>query len=179
MLNSGMTSVDDFSNLLSLYYFFYVSQTAIVLDQFCQGKRDETISLYYALDWEKVRKNRRCCSEGWEKLQVNINHMFSHAITLEIINQHADPDVMFDYIALQEYINLHPEEDDYTGNEETEFPDLIILDDFEAAIHQAYALASPGDLVALSPACSSFDRFKNFAERGNTFRAIVESMEES
>lgn len=117
MLNSGMTSVEDFANLLSLYYFFYVSQTAIVLDQFCQGKRDETISLYYALDWEKVSKNRRCCSEGWEKLQVNINHMFSHAITLEIINQHADPDVMFDYIALQEYINLHPEEDDYIARE--------------------------------------------------------------
>jgi len=30
--------------------------------------------------------------------------------------------------------------------------------------------------VTLSPACSSFDFFKNFEERGNTFRAIVESL---
>ena len=34
----------------------------------------------------------------------------------------------------------------------------------------------PGDIVTLSPACSSFDFFKNFEERGNTFRAIVESL---
>lgn len=117
MLNTDMTSIEDFSNLLSLYYFFYVSQTAIVLDQFCQGKRDESVSLYYALDWEKVSKNRKCCSEGWEKLQANINHMFSHAITLEIINQHADSKVMYDYIALQEHIDLHPEEDDLIARE--------------------------------------------------------------
>ena len=35
----------------------------------------------------------------------------------------------------------------------------------------------PGDVVILSPACSSFDRFKNFVERGNTFRQIVEQIE--
>ena len=51
-------------------------------------------------------------------------------------------------------------------------------DDFRAAILKAYEMAEPGDLVALSPACSSFDKFRNFAERGNTFRAIVESLEE-
>jgi len=30
--------------------------------------------------------------------------------------------------------------------------------------------------VLLSPACTSFDRFKNFEERGETFRAIVEGL---
>lgn len=54
---------------------------------------------------------------------------------------------------------------------------LIVENNFREAILKAYALAQPGDLVALSPACSSFDQFKNFAERGNTFRAIVESLE--
>lgn len=117
MLQTDMTSIEDFSNLLSLYYFYYVSQTSIVLDKFCEGKRDEPISIYYALDWEKVSKNRKCCCEGWEKLQANINHMFSHAITLEIINQHSDSHTMYDYIALQEYINLHPEEDGLISNE--------------------------------------------------------------
>ena len=55
---------------------------------------------------------------------------------------------------------------------------MIREDDFKTAILKAYALAQPGDLVALSPACSSFDKFKNFAERGNTFRTIVEALEE-
>ena len=55
---------------------------------------------------------------------------------------------------------------------------IVVEDDFKTAILKAYALAKPGDLVALSPACSSFDKFKNFAERGNTFRRIVEALEE-
>lgn len=55
---------------------------------------------------------------------------------------------------------------------------IVIEDDFNTAILKAYEMAEPGDLVALSPACSSFDKFKNFAERGDTFRSIVESLEE-
>ena len=54
---------------------------------------------------------------------------------------------------------------------------IVVEDDFRTAIEKAYALAEPGDLVALSPACSSFDKFKNFAERGDTFRAVVEGLE--
>lgn len=111
MLEFGMTSLDDFSNLLAIYYFYYVSQTCIALDQFCQGKRAEPIPLYFALDWEKVSKNRSCCNEGWEKLLSNINHMFCHAITLEIINQHSSSAQMYDYIKLQDYINENPDED--------------------------------------------------------------------
>lgn len=101
MLEYGMTSPEDFANLFAVYYFYYVSQTSIILDQFCQGRRDSNVKLYYALDWEKVSKNRMCCIEGWEKLQENLNHMFSHAITLEIINQ-TSSDEMLDYIALGE-----------------------------------------------------------------------------
>ena len=53
---------------------------------------------------------------------------------------------------------------------------LVEAPDFRAAVETAYGLAQPGDIVTLSPACSSFDLFKNFEERGNTFRAIVESL---
>ena len=54
---------------------------------------------------------------------------------------------------------------------------LVEAPDFRAAVDTAYGLAQPGDIVTLSPACSSFDLFKNFEERGNTFRAIVESLQ--
>ncbi|MFR1189947.1 MAG: UDP-N-acetylmuramoyl-L-alanine--D-glutamate ligase, partial [Oscillospiraceae bacterium] len=54
---------------------------------------------------------------------------------------------------------------------------LVEAPDFRTAVETAYHLAQPGDIVTLSPACSSFDFFKNFEERGNTFRAIVESLQ--
>ncbi len=50
---------------------------------------------------------------------------------------------------------------------------LIKKDDFEEAVLAAAAEAKEGDVVLLSPACTSFDKFKNFAERGNTFKKIV------
>ena len=47
------------------------------------------------------------------------------------------------------------------------------VEGFAEAAEQARALARPGDVVILSPASTSFDRFRNFMERGNTFKAIV------
>lgn len=46
-------------------------------------------------------------------------------------------------------------------------------DDFRQAVLKASALAGEGDIVLLSPACASFDHFKNFEERGNLFKTIV------
>lgn len=45
--------------------------------------------------------------------------------------------------------------------------------DFEKAVRLAASLAAPGDIVLLSPACTSFDRFANFEERGNFFTQTV------
>ena len=46
MLEVGMTSIEDFSNLLSVYYFYYMSQACVTLDQFCQGNRNVPVQLY-------------------------------------------------------------------------------------------------------------------------------------
>ena len=54
---------------------------------------------------------------------------------------------------------------------------IYAFDDFRETVLAASAAAESGDVVILSPACSSFDRFKNFAERGSTFRKIVEELE--
>lgn len=44
---------------------------------------------------------------------------------------------------------------------------------FEEAVERAVAAAAPGDTVLLSPACASFDMFRNYAERGRRFKEIV------
>jgi len=46
---------------------------------------------------------------------------------------------------------------------------------FADAAAAARTMAKPGDIVILSPACASFDQFRNFEERGNTFKTIVKS----
>ncbi len=42
-----------------------------------------------------------------------------------------------------------------------------------AAVSAASTIAKSGDAVLLSPACSSFDEFKNFEERGHVFKSLV------
>lgn len=46
----------------------------------------------------------------------------------------------------------------------------------EEAVHLAAQAATPGDVVLLSPGCSSFDMFTDYAERGEVFCKTVESL---
>jgi UDP-N-acetylmuramoylalanine--D-glutamate ligase len=54
--------------------------------------------------------------------------------------------------------------------------ELVSAGDFAEVMRTAAGLARPGDAVLLSPACSSYDMFTNYEERGSRFRAIVEAM---
>ena len=56
---------------------------------------------------------------------------------------------------------------------------VTMEDDFRAAVLAAANAAHAGDTVLFSPACASFDHFKNFAERGRTFKSIVMELQET
>ena len=52
----------------------------------------------------------------------------------------------------------------------------VVVDDMEAAVQVALNATSPGDVVLLSPACSSFDLYENYQARGDHFRSLVDEM---
>lgn len=53
---------------------------------------------------------------------------------------------------------------------------ISICNSIEEAVNIAKENAKFGDIVTLSPACASFDMFKNFEERGNKFKSIINNL---
>ena len=54
---------------------------------------------------------------------------------------------------------------------------IINVTNMEEAVDAAVKNSSEGDIVSLSPASASFGLYKNFAERGNHFKSIVNNLE--
>ena len=58
-------------------------------------------------------------------------------------------------------------------------PEILHADNMEKAVGAAAGVAREGDIVVLSPACASFDLYKNFMERGQIFKACVAALEDT
>ncbi|WP_300262345.1 DNA phosphorothioation-dependent restriction protein DptG [Clostridium sp.] len=90
--------------LLEYYYMFYVSQLSIKLNKFENAELDKVEKIYYTLSWESISKNRTGYRLGWNLLKNEINSLFSHAITLEILNTN-NSDEQLGYLELVEVYN--------------------------------------------------------------------------
>lgn len=55
-------------------------------------------------------------------------------------------------------------------------PNIILAEGMKEAVLQAFKLASIGDSIILSPACSSFDMYKNYIDRGMAFQYAVRDL---
>jgi UDP-N-acetylmuramoylalanine--D-glutamate ligase len=55
-------------------------------------------------------------------------------------------------------------------------PQIYITEDVQDAVNQAQKWSVPGDIVLLSPACASFDLFKNYEDRGEKFKQAVKNL---
>ena len=54
--------------------------------------------------------------------------------------------------------------------------DAIVCETIAEALNKAHEIADDGDVVLLSPACSSYDQFKNFEQRGKIFKELVNNL---
>jgi UDP-N-acetylmuramoylalanine--D-glutamate ligase len=55
-------------------------------------------------------------------------------------------------------------------------PGAVRVSDLQEAVAAAVSEARPGDVVLLSPACASYDQFRDFEQRGDEFRRLVASL---
>ncbi len=56
------------------------------------------------------------------------------------------------------------------------FENTFLEENLESAVKKAYALANKRDTVLFSPACASFDMFKNYIDRGEKYKEIVNNL---
>lgn len=54
--------------------------------------------------------------------------------------------------------------------------DATVVDNLKEAVKTAYNISEEKDVILLSPACASWDQFKDFEERGNAFKAYIEEL---
>lgn len=59
------------------------------------------------------------------------------------------------------------------------FKNYTLVSDLAEAVHAASSGAKAGDLVLLSPACASWDMFKDYEARGNLFKELVRSLDQT
>ena len=71
-------------DLFKYYYFFYLTQLAHRLNSF--GNSEQVKPMYFSMDWEILSESRMAYQYGWKKLSYDLEGLFAHANTIELLN---------------------------------------------------------------------------------------------
>lgn len=78
------TFLKHIEDLFKYYYFFYLTQLAQRLNSF--GLHEGIKPIYFSMDWETLSESRMAYQYGWKKLANDLEGLFSHANTIELLN---------------------------------------------------------------------------------------------
>jgi len=88
-----------------------------------------------------------------------------------------------DFNPLREVVSAHVAKVILFGEDRFKLYDVLqdvvavtLTSNLAEAVEEAHSAATKGDMVILSPACASFDMFKNFEDRGNQFMSLVKEL---
>lgn len=112
LLNHPKLLAEHYERFLKYYYYFYISQLVIKLDQMFDADITKPVPVYFTLDWEKnTSKSRTGYIQGWQLLHKKILKMFSHSNCLEFLNHRQDQDQLtYNYIDLNKCIKQMSDE---------------------------------------------------------------------
>ncbi|WP_055070052.1 DNA phosphorothioation-dependent restriction protein DptG [Clostridium massiliamazoniense] len=97
---------ESLQRVLEIYYFFYISQLSLKLNNFEKADYNRIEKIYFTLNTEKsVSKSRKAYEYGFRFLKENMLNIFSHAIILEFLNTLTNKNLNVNYLTLFEEIN--------------------------------------------------------------------------
>ena len=172
------------------YMAAFAATRDLVSDQSCRAVAGEFKGVAHRLEQIRVLRGVTYCNDSIASSPTRTAAGL-HALKIKPILIAGGYDKHIPFDGLGDEICLHVKELFLTGftaekiaaavkasaHYDPEKLKIHIMDDFTETVLAASQTAEPGDMVLLSPACASFDKFKNFEERGNTFRRIVMEME--
>lgn len=78
------TFLKHIEDLFKYYYFFYLTQLSHRFNSF--GRSEGINPIYFSMDWETLSESRLSYQYGWKKLADDLNGLFAHANTIELLN---------------------------------------------------------------------------------------------
>ena len=140
---------------LAYYYMFYVSQLAVKLSKFENGKRNEIEKIYMTLYEEVVTRLRPGYEYGWKYVKDKISHMFSHSVLIEMLSHNIES-LHMDYIGFYERFNKSAEDNSISAEVRT------ITEKYQKWIPMDYSLCKHDD--SLDGECETATEIKKLFE---------------
>lgn len=159
LYNDKGSFLTESEKLLKFYYFAYISRAAFLFDDFFT-KRDH--QQYFTLESESVSESRRTNESGWKMLESKVTKLFSHTVTLDLVNQIlliAETSTM-DYVQLSDF---------YKNSQDLQQQELL---EHAALLCEVYLKYAPKDVDWFAFE-ENYNNRKKFVELDNQFEENI------